>query len=70
MKNRIKRIISGTIEPVADWLRHKPLLALVLALLLIKWFPKIAMVMLVAIGIAVYRAVRHPAHLAIEVNPA
>ena len=68
--NRIERIISGTLEPVADWVRHKPLLALVLALLLIKWFPKIAMVLLVAIGIAVYSAVRRPAHLAIEVNPA
>jgi hypothetical protein len=68
--NRIERIISGTFEASADWVRHKPLLALVLALLLIKWFPKIAMVLLVAIGIAVYRAVRQSAHLAIEVNPA
>jgi hypothetical protein len=70
MKHKIERIISGILEPVADWVRHKPLLALVLALLLIKWFPKIAMVLLVAIGIAVYRAVRQPAHLTIEVNPA
>jgi hypothetical protein len=70
MKHRIGRIISGAVETSADWVRHKPLLALVLALLLIKWFPKIAMVLLVAIGIAVYRAVQQPAHLAIEVNPA
>ena len=69
MKHRIRRIIPGTLEPVADWVRHKPLLALVIALLLIKWFPKIAMALSVAIGIAVYRAVRQPTHLAIEVNP-
>ena len=70
MKHRIGRIISGTLEPFADWVRHKPLLALVLALLLIKWFPKIAMVLLVAIGIAVYRAVRQPVYLVIEVDSA
>ena len=70
MRHRIVRIISGTLDPVADWVRHKPLLALVLALLLIKWFPKIAMVLSVAIGIAVYRAVRQPAHFIMEVNPA
>ena len=68
MKHRIRRIISGTLEPVADWIRHKPLLAVVLALLIIKWFPKIAMVLSAAIGIAVYRTVRQPANLAIEVN--
>ena len=66
--NRIERIISGTLEPFADWVRRKPLLALVLALLIIKWFPKIAMVLSAAIGIAVYRTVRQPANLAIEVN--
>jgi hypothetical protein len=70
MKYRIERIISGTFEPIADWVCHKPLLALVLALLLIKWFPKISIVLSVAIGIAVFRAVRRPAHLAIEVDPA
>ena len=70
MKHRIERIISGAFEATADWVRHKPLLALILALLLIKLFPKIAMVLLVAIGIAVYRAVRQQAHLAIEVDPA
>ena len=69
MKHRIERIISGALEATADWVRHKPLLALVLALLLINWFPKIAIVLLVAIGIAVHRAARQPAHLAIEVNP-
>jgi len=69
MEHKIGRIISGTVGAIADWVRHKPLLALVLALLLIKWFPKIAMVLLVAIGIAVYRAARQPTHLAIEVNP-
>ena len=70
MKHGIKRIISGALEASADWVRHKPLLALVLALLLIKWFPKIAMVLSVAIGIAVYRATRQPANIAIEVSPA
>ena len=70
MKHRIIRIISGTVELTADWVRHKPLLALVLALLLIKWFPKIALILFVATGIAVCRAVREPAHLAIEVDPA
>ena len=69
MKHRIERIISGTLEPVADWVRQKPLLALLLALLLIKLFPIIAMVLLVAIGIAVLRTIQQPAHLAIEVNP-
>ena len=68
--NRIERIVSGALEASADWVRHKPLLALVLALLLIKWFPKIAMVLSVAIGIAVYRATRQPANLVIEVDPA
>jgi hypothetical protein len=69
MKHKIERIISGTLEDIADWVRHKPLLALVLALLLIKWFPKIAVVLFVAIGIAVFRTVHKPAHLAIEVDP-
>jgi hypothetical protein len=69
MKRRIERIISGTLEPIADWVRRKPLLALVVALLLIKWFPIIAMVLFVAIGITVFRAVRQPAHLIIEVDP-
>jgi hypothetical protein len=67
--NRTERIISGTLEDIADWVRRKPLLALVLALLLIKLFPKIAMVLSVAIGIIVFRSVHKPAHLAIEVNP-
>ena len=70
MKHGIERIISGTLEPIADWVRHKPLLALVLALLLIKLFPKIAMVLFVAIGVTVFRTVHKPAHLAIEVDPA
>ena len=64
------RIISGTLEDIADWVRRKPLLALVLALLLIKWFPKIAMVLFVAIGIAVFMSAQQPAHLVIEVSPA
>ena len=66
--NKTARIIFGTLEPIADWVRRKPLLALVLALLLIKSFPKIATVLFVAIGIVVFRTVRQPAHLAIEVN--
>ena len=70
MKHRIERIISGTLEPIADWVRRKPLLALVLALLFIKWFPKIAIVLFVAIGIAVFRSSRQTAHLVIEVEPA
>ena len=70
MKHRIERIISGALEDIADWVRRKPLLALVLALLLIKLFPKIAMVLFVAIGIAAFRARRQPAHLAIQVSPA
>jgi hypothetical protein len=37
MKHRMKRIISGTVGVIADWVRRKPLLALVLAILLI-WF--------------------------------
>ncbi|MGB6382057.1 MAG: hypothetical protein WBF55_19970 [Syntrophobacteria bacterium] len=68
MKHRIERIISGTLEPVADWVRQKPLLALLLALLLIKLFPLISIVLLVAIGIAVSRTIQQPAHLPIEVN--
>ena len=67
--NRSARIISGTLEPIADWVSRKPLLTLVLALLLIKSYPKIAMVLFLVIGIAVLRAVRHPAHLVIEVSP-
>jgi hypothetical protein len=39
MKHGIKRIISGTLEPIADWVCRKPLLALILALLLIKSYP-------------------------------
>ena len=69
MRHRIGRIISGTLEPVADWVRHKPLLALVLALLLIKWYPKIALVLFVAIGFALFRRAQQPAHLVIEVDP-
>jgi hypothetical protein len=68
--NRTERIISGTLEDIADWVRRKPLLALVLALLLIKLFPKIAMVLSVAIGIAVFMSAQQPAHLVIEVSPA
>jgi len=33
--NRIERIISGTVGVITDWVRRKPLLALVLAILLI-----------------------------------
>jgi len=35
MKNRIKRIISNILETIADWVRRKPLLTIVLAILLI-----------------------------------
>ena len=37
MKHGIERIISGTLEAIADWVRRKPLLVFVLAILLI-WF--------------------------------
>jgi len=69
MQHRITRIIEGTLEVIAVWVRRKPLLTLVLALLLIKLLPIIAMVLFVAIGIAVFRAAQQPAHLSIEVNP-
>jgi hypothetical protein len=35
--NRTERIISGILEAIADWVRRKPLLTLVLAILLI-WY--------------------------------
>ena len=69
MKNRTARIISGTLEPVADWISRKPLLTLVLALLLIKSYPKLALVLFLVAGIAVYRSAQQPAHLVIEVDP-
>jgi hypothetical protein len=69
MKHRTARIISGTLGTIENWVRQKPLLALLLALLLIKLLPIIAMVLFVAIGIAVFRAAQQPAHLSIEVNP-
>ena len=70
MKHGVERIISGTVEDIADWVKRKPFLTLVLALLLLKSFPIIAMVLFVAIGIAVFRSVHKPAHLFIEVEPA
>ena len=69
MKNRTARFISRTLEPVADWVRQKPLLVLLLALLLIKLFPLISIVLLVAIGIAVFMSAQQPSHLVIEVDP-
>ena len=69
MKHRIERIISGTLEPIADWVCRKPLLALILALLLIKSYPKLALVLFLAIGIATYRSAQQPAHLVVEVDP-
>jgi len=68
MKHRTARIISGTLGTIENWVRQKPLLALLLALLLIKLFPLIAMVLLLAIGIAVFMIAQQPAHLAIEVS--
>ena len=68
MKHRTARIISGTLGTIENWVRQKPLLALLLALLLIKLFPLISIVLLVAIGIAVLRTIKQPAHLPIEVN--
>jgi len=70
MKHGIERIISGTVEDIADWVRRKPLLTLVLVLLLLKSFPIIAMVLFLAIGIAVFMSAQQPAHLVIEVDPA
>ena len=69
MKHRIERIISGTLEATADWVSRKPLLTLVLALLLIKSYPKLALVLFLVAGIAVYRSAQQPAHLVIEVDP-
>ena len=69
MRHRIEKIISGTLGAIENWVRQKPLLALLLALLLIKSFPIIAIVLFIAIGIAVFRSVQQPAHLVIEVDP-
>ena len=69
MKRGIERIISGTLEGIEKWVRRKALLTFVLALLLIKSFPKIAMVLLVAIGIVAFRNIQRRPHLAIEVDP-
>jgi hypothetical protein len=69
MKHGIERIISGTVEDIADWVRRKPLLTLVLVLLLLKSFPIIAMVLLLAIGIAVFMSAQQSDHLLIEVDP-
>ena len=69
MKRGIERIISGTLEGIEEWVNRKALLTLVLALLLIKSFPKIAMVLFIAIGIAVFRNIQQRPHLAIEVDP-
>ena len=69
MKHGIKRIIAGALEASADWVRHKPFLSMVLALLLIKSYPKLAMILFVAIGFALFRSAQQPAHLVIEVDP-
>jgi hypothetical protein len=69
MKHGIERIISGAVEASTDWIRRKPLLSLALAFLLIKSYPKLAMIMFVAIGFALFRSARQPAHLVIEVDP-
>ena len=68
MKHGIERIISGTLELIADWVRRKPLLTLILVLLLLKSFPIIAMVLLLAIGIAVFMRAQQPAHLVVELD--
>lgn len=67
--NKIERIVSGTVGAVESWVRQNALMALLLALLLIKSFPVIAIVLLVAIGIVIFRTAHQPVHLAIEVNP-
>ena len=69
MKHRTARIISGTLGTIENWVRQKPLLALLLALLLIKLFPIIAIVLFVAIGIAVFMSAQQSDHLVIEVDP-
>jgi len=68
MKHGIERIISRAVEASAGWIRRKPLLTLVLALLLLKSFPIIAMVLLLAIGIAVFMRAQQPAHLVVELD--
>ena len=70
MKHGIERIISGTVEAGAEWVRRKPLLTLVLALLLIKSYPKLAVILLVAIGFALFISAQEPDHLVIDVDPA
>ena len=70
MKHGIERIISGTVEAGVEWVRSKPLLTLVLALLLIKSYPKLAVILLVAIGFALFMSAQEPGHLVIEVDPA
>ena len=70
MKHVIERIISGTVQTGAEWVRSKPLLTLVLALLLIKSYPKLALILLVAIGFALFMSAQEPTHLVIEVDPA
>ena len=69
MKHVIERIISGTLEGIEEWVNRKALLTLVLALLLIKSFPKIAMVLFVTIGVVAFRNIQQRPHLAIEVDP-
>ena len=70
MRHRIGGIISGTVEASADWVRRKPLLTLVLALLLLKSYPKLAVILLVAIGFALFMSAQEPGHLVIEVDSA
>ena len=67
--NKIERIISEALGAVENWVRQNSLMALILALLLIKSFPVIAIVLLVAIGIVIFRTAHQPVHLAIEVDP-
>jgi len=70
MTNGIERIISDTVEAGAEWVKRKPLLTLVLALLLIKSYPKLAVILLVAIGFALFKSAQEPDQLIIEVDPA
>ena len=70
MKHGIERIISGAFEGIEEWVRRKALLTLVLALLLIKSFPKLAVILLVAIGFALFMSAHQPDQLIIDVDPA
>ncbi len=63
MKHRIARVIADTFRAIANWVRRKPLLSLILALAAIKLFPMtvfkileiaLSMVSLILMSVIVY----------------